>query len=129
MSLKIAKNNAPAYDYISEGDGSDPATISATLNNQGGTLDSNVLTYYLVATTFNYTGISVQPITENAGIDWKVSLNNVNWFDSVSPANMDARVTDQVTTIYLKAVVNNNGTVATGNYTSADVRVASTENP
>ncbi len=129
MSLKLAKNNAPTYDYYSEGDGTDPVSVSVTLDNSGGTSDTDVVTAYLIATTYNYTGITVQPVSEETGVDWKVSLDNSNWYDSVNPTDMDATGGDQNTTIYLKAVVNNDGTVSTGNYTAADVQITATENP
>jgi len=129
MSLKLAKNNTSPYDYYSEGDGSDPVTVSVTLDNSGGTSDTNVVTAYLVATDYNYTGITVTTQNEETGIDWKLSLDNSTWADSINPADMDATSGDQTTPVYLKAVVNNDGTVATGNYTQADVKITATENP
>lgn len=38
MSLKLAKNNAPTYDYISEGDGTDPISVAGTVTGAGGTV-------------------------------------------------------------------------------------------
>lgn len=128
--LKIAKNNTPAYDYLSEGDGSDPASVSGVLDGQGGTVDSAVLTLYLIATTFRYTNISLAvDANEDAGIDWKISLDNVNFFDSVTPNDMDALGGDQVLPIYLKAVVNNDGSVPTGVFTNPDINLTYRENP
>lgn len=131
MSLKLSKNNAPVYDYYSEGDGSDPVSVAVTLDGDGtpATIDSNVITAYLVATVFKYTGIVVQPVTEDAGVNWQVSLDNVVWAESVAPADMDALAADQVTTIYLKAVTDNDGSVATSIKTGCDVQITRTENP
>jgi hypothetical protein len=44
MSLKLAKTNTPAYDYFSEGDGSDPISRSVTVTAGGGNVTSSVLT-------------------------------------------------------------------------------------
>jgi len=132
MSLKLAKNNTPAYDYYSDGDGSDPVSISATLDNAGGTVITASVTAYLIATTYNYTGISMSILNEQAGIDWKLSIDNNTWLDSLSSAQlpaMDALAADQVKTVYIRGVINNNGTVATGTYTTPDIQVAYTENP
>lgn len=131
MSLKLAKNNTPTYDYFSEGDDTDPISVTVTLDNTGGTTESSEATAYLVATTFNYTGITVEPVNEvDSGINWQVSLSAGTGFaESVTPSNMDALSADVVTPIYLKAVNANDGSVATGNYTAANVRVTATENP
>ena len=129
MSLLISKTNVSPYDYVSQGDGQNPVSASVTLDNTGGTVTSAAITAYLVGTTFNYTGITVQPINEQVGINWQVSLDNVTWLESVTPADMDGRTTDAVTTIYLRAVVVNDGTIGTRNYTQADIQVSATENP
>lgn len=129
MSLKIATNNAPAYDYLSEGDGSNPAASSATVNGTGGTSIGTVLILYLIATTYNYTGLSVTPVNETAGINWQVSLNGSAWAESVNPGDMDARAGDQVTTLYLRPVVDNDGSVGVGTYTACDIEVAATAAP
>jgi len=129
MSLKLSSTNTSPYDYYSEGDGSAPISASVTLDNNGGTKDTNVVTSYLVGTDYNYTGITVEPVNEETGIDWKVSLDNSTWDDSIDPGDMDASSDDVVTTIYLKAVIANDGTVSTGNYVAADVKVTATENP
>lgn len=129
MSLKLSSTNTSPYSYYSEGDGSNPITASVTLDNAGGTLDTNVVTAYLVATTYSYTGITVQPVNEEAGIDWQISLDNTTWAQSITPADMDATAGDQVTTVYLKAVVANDGTVDIGNYVAADIQINATGNP
>ena len=127
MSLQLSSTNTSPYSYYSTGDGSNPISETITVDNSGGTLDTPVDTVYLVATTYSYTGITVQPVSEETGIDWMVSLDNSTWAESVTPADMDASGGDQVTTIYLKAVVNNDGTVATGTYTAADIQITATE--
>ena len=129
MSLKLSSTNTSPYSYYSEGDGSNPITASVTLDNSGGTLDTNVVTAYLVATTYSYTGITVQPVNEETGIDWQISLDNATWAQSITPADMDATAADQVVAVYLKAVVANDGTVDIGNYVAADIQINATGNP
>lgn len=129
MSLKIALNNAPAYNYLSSGTELNPGVSSVTLDNVGGTKDGSTATLYLVATTFRYTGISVSVDNEQTGVDWKLSLNNSTWLDTLAPSDMNALSADVVIPVYVKPVVNNNGTVSTGKYTTPDLSVAYTENP
>ena len=129
MSLKLAKNNAPIYDYYSEGDGTDPLSLSALVTNMGGTVNSNTVTAYLVATTFRYTGITLAITGEQTGIDWKLSLDGNTWLDSIEPDDMNALSSDVVTTVYVRALVANDGTVSTGNYTAPDITWSSTEEP
>ena len=129
MSLGLAKNNTPVYDYYSTSDGSDPVSASALLTNAGGTVNSATVTAYLIATTFRYTGITVGLSGEQAGIDWKLSLDNSTWADSVNPSDMNALVSDVAIPIYIRAVVNNNGTVNTGLYSAPNITWSSTEEP
>ena len=129
MSLGLAKNNTPVYDYYSTSDGSDPVSASALLTNAGGTVNSATVTAYLIATTFRYTGITVGLSGEQAGIDWKLSLDNSTWADSVNPSDMNALVSDVAIPIYIRAVVNNNGTVNTGLYSAPNITFSSTEEP
>lgn len=128
--LKLAKNNAPAYDTYSEGDGTDPVLPTPpTLDGSGGTVTTAVVTAYLVATQFRYTGITVAPVSEQAGINWQVSLDNAAWAESVAPADMNALAADVVIPLYLRAVVANDGSVPTGVYVGADINIAATESP
>lgn len=129
MSLKLAKNNTPAYAYYSTGDGSDPVRAAAIVNGGGGSANSSVVAAYLVAETYRYTDIIVQPINDEPGIDWQVSLDNSDWYDSVAPADMDALSADIATPIWLRAVVANDGSIGTGIYSVPDIEIAYIENP
>jgi hypothetical protein len=132
MSLKLASNNAPAYLYYSSGDGSSPVSVSGTITGTGGTVDSTVVTMYLIATTFRYTGITLSLVNEQAGMDWKLSLDNITFADTRAPADMNALVTDQVITVYAKCVLANDGSgnqPVTGIYTVPDIRITATEQP
>lgn len=126
MSLKLSKTNTPAYDYYSEGDGTDPVAAAITLDGTGGTVTSSVITAYLIATLLSYTSITVEPINEETGINWQVSLDNSTWAESVTPPNLDATSADQVDTIYLRAVALNDGSVTPGAKIACNVRVAAT---
>lgn len=129
MSLALSKNNTPTYDYYSTGDGTDPVSTSALLTNVGGTINSGTVTAYLVATTFRYTSITVGVTGEDTGIDWKLSLNNSTWADSVNPADMNALSADAVTTIYIRFVATNDGSVPTGLYDAPNITISATEEP
>lgn len=129
MSLGLAKNSTPAYDYYSSSDGSDPLSSSVTLTNAGGTTNGGTVTAYLIATTYRYTGITLTVSGEQAGIDWKLSLDNSTWLDSVNPDDMNALTDDVAIPIYIRAVVNNNGTVNTGLYSAPNITFTSTEEP
>ena len=110
-----------------------PATV--TLDNSGSpaTVDSAVVDLYLIARTYNYTGIAMSIANEQAGMDWKLSADAGTTYedslDSTDLPAMDATSADQVKAIKVKAVVANNATVATGVYTVPDIQTVSTENP
>lgn len=110
-----------------------PATV--TLGNSGSpaTVDSAVVDLYLIARTYNYTGIAMSIANEQAGMDWKLSADAGTTYedslDSTDLPAMDATSADQVKAIKIKAVVANNATVATGIYTVPDIQTVSTENP
>jgi hypothetical protein len=128
MSITLSKTDTAPYDYVSESDGSNPLASTVVLDASGGTEDSEVITVYVVATTYNYTAISISTVNEDAGIDWKLSLNNVDWYDTVEPGDMDATSDDQVTTIYAKAVVTDDGSVPAGTYATPDITVEANDN-
>lgn len=132
MSLKLAKNSTPVYDYYSDGDSTDPISVSGTVTGAGGTVDSTTVTMYLVATTYRYTGISLGVVNEQTGVDWKLSLDNVTFADTRAPSDMNALSADAVIPVYAKAVLTNDGTAnqpATGIYTTPDIQITATEQP
>jgi len=132
MSLKLAKNNAPAYDYYSEGDGTDPISASGIITGLGGTVDTTTVYMYLVATSKRYTGIVLAVANEQAGIDWKLSLDDVTYADTRAPADINALGGDQVISVYAKAVLTNDGSgnqPATGVYVTPDITITALEVP
>lgn len=126
MSLKLAKNNVAPYDYYSESDGTDPAEVSVSLTNLGGTVNGNVSTH-LVATEFRYSDIVLSFANEATGMDWKMSADGVNYYETLLVNEMDARTLGLTTPIYLRCVVANDGTVTTGLYTLPDLVIAAVE--
>lgn len=136
MSLKLSKTNVPAYNYLSEGDMTNPATVAITIDKLGGTKTSSTLIIYLVAAQDgnvnigSYTGISVAPSTSQAGITWEVSLDGSTWLSSISPADMDCSAADVVTPVHVRIIANNaeDTPLATGNY-AGEFAIAAVENP
>jgi hypothetical protein len=129
MSLKISLTDTAPYDYFSEGDGSNPISTSITLDNTGGNVETSTMTLYLVATGYNYTGITLSQINAELGYDWLLSSDNTTFSTSITMPDMDASGSDVITAIYLKVSASNDGTVATGVYTQPDIQIDSTENP
>lgn len=125
MSLQIAKNSSPPYDYYSSGDDSDPISRSVVLDGDGVADVSNVLTAYLVATTYSYTDITVSVVDNPAGVTWEVSLSSGSGFgSSVSPDDMDASIADQTTAVYLRATVADDGSVDPSVVTAPVIRIS-----
>jgi hypothetical protein len=129
MSLKLSKNNVLPYNYFSESTGLTPITTQVILDNTGGIKGSDIVSAFLIATEFNYTEINISPVSEQAGINWRVSLDNIAWSEFVTPSAMDALIDDQNIPIYFAAVVANDGTIVTGNYIQCKVRIIAIENP
>jgi hypothetical protein len=137
MALQLVKNST-TDEYSFGGANDDPVSLSVNLDDTGGTEDSSTVTAQIRATTYLYTGIAMSIQSEESGIDYKLSLNNTNFFDSLTSgsggdaageiADIDATSGAQTKTVYIKSVVNNNGTVTAGNKTGAKVRLTGTEN-
>ena len=129
MSLQISKTLNIPYEYISSGDNSDPILLQATVDKKSLTVQTDVSYKYIIATTFLYTNIEIKPISEQYGIDWKVSLDGYDWKDNINVEDMDARENDQVLPLYLKSIIKNDGTVLTGNYNQCKIQITTIENP
>lgn len=129
MSLKLSSNDTPPYSYFSSGTEATPITVSVTLDNTGGTVTSSEVTIYAVATTYNYTSITMTCVNEvDTGIDWEISLTSGSGFaNSIAPGDMDASSADVTTPIYVRATFVNDGSLATGDYTAANINLSGTE--
>ena len=138
MSLTLVKNGTT--DEYSYGDGTDPLSFTVTLDddNDPTTINSNTVTAQIRATTYLYTGISMSVVNEDSGIDYKLSLDNTNWFNSLASGtggdsvgqipNMDATGSTVTDLVYIRATINNNGTVTAGTKTTPNIRLSFTEN-
>lgn len=132
--IKPSKTNVDPYSYYSvDGSGTVPIRLRGILDGSGGTVtfipDDPV---YVVGTAEpdgvdNITDISAEPVNEEAGINFQVSLNNTEWYESV--VLNDMVVLPSAQRVYLRALVANDGSVATNNYTLAKLRIIATENP
>lgn len=130
MSLQLSSSDSSPYSFFSsDGGGSVPIPVSVTLDNTGGTTTSAEVEIFVVAQTHAYSGISVTCINEtDTGIDYEISLTSGTGFaNTVSPSDMDASSSDQTTSIFVRAVFANDGTISTGDYTAADINLAGTE--
>jgi hypothetical protein len=138
MSLILVKQGT-TDEFSFDDSGSDPVSLAATLTDEGTTVDTNVVIAELLATTYAYTDITVDIPSEDTGIDFKFSLDDVNWYDNLNsspsgnlPAGTipepDATGGDVRQTVYIKAVVDNDGTVPTDLYEDAQVQLSFTEN-
>ena len=138
MAIILVKNGtADEYSY---GDGTDPISFTDTLTDSGSpsTIDSSIVHTQIKASTYLYSNIAVTIVNEQTGMDYKLSLNQTNWFDSLTSgaggdtvgqiANMDGTTGDKTEDVYIKCVVANDGSVSSGTKTTPDVRLAWTEN-
>ena len=139
MALQLVKNST-TDEFSFGGAGDDPISKSVNLDDSGSpaTIDTNTITAQIRATTYLYSNISMSVISEDAGIDYKLSLNNTNFFDSLASGNggdaageipnIDATSETQTKTVYIKAVVDNDGSVSAGDKTTPKIRLSRTEN-
>jgi|AVFP01.1.fsa_nt_gi hypothetical protein len=139
MSIRLVRPGT-TDEFSFGGDGSDPLTLAAQLDDSGTppTIDSNIYSAELLATQYSYTDIEIDVGDEDTGIDIQYSLDNINWHDDIdsSPAGDLARGTipepdasggDIRIPVYIKASVNNDGSVATDLYEDATIDVTATE--
>ena len=122
----------------SSGDGSDPVSASLTLDGSGtpASITASPATSLFVwanddtTNIDNYSDIDVTIDGSDTGITWELSLDgSTGWGSTIALSNMDVSVTHAATQIYARASALNNGTVATANYTTADIQITATENP
>ena len=99
------------------GDDTDAITVTAVLTQMGGTVESSTVTIYLISLQ-EFDTIILTPLLEDTGINWKLSEDNLSWYDSITLSN----VTEEVTPIYAKAIVDNDGSI-TEDKISCDIRV------
>jgi hypothetical protein len=127
MALKLVK--VGTTDEFSFGDGSDPIINSVTLDGSGGTEISNELQIDLYADSGSYEDISLEIVSPDAGIVYQGSLTGVDFDDinSLIIPTVDAVSTPQRIPLYLRVVVDNDGTVTGGSYTNPDLKLTATQ--
>jgi hypothetical protein len=127
MALKLVK--VGTTDEFSFGDESDPIINSVTLDGSGGTEISNELQIDLYADSGSYEDISLEIVSPDAGIVYQGSLTGVDFDDinSLIIPTVDAVSTPQRIPLYLRVVVDNDGTVTGGSYTNPDLKLIATQ--
>jgi hypothetical protein len=127
MALKLVK--VGTTDEFSFGDESDPIINSVILDGSGGTEISNELQIDLYADSGSYEDISLEIVSPDAGIVYQGSLTGVDFDDinSLIIPTVDAVSTPQRIPLYLRVVVDNDGTVSAGSYTNPDLKLIATQ--
>ena len=123
MSLKLSKNNTPAYDYLSEGGTMvNPAVCSIVIDKTGGERVSDTLTLYLVAIgdegIASYKDIDIRPDNAVLGLGWELSLDGTDWRGWLTPAHIECLETTVIIPIYVRVRGDNSDTtdLVTDNY-------------
>jgi len=130
MGLQLVKKGT-TDEFSFDGSGSDPVDVGTVNLDDTGTpptVDSSIVNVEILATTFDYTGLGMSIVTEEAGVDYQLSLDGVVFTDTISPIDMDATGADVRQDVWIMTVVDNDGSVAAGDHTGADVRLVATEN-
>lgn len=142
MGIQLVKKGSEGIG-LGSGSAGDPISGSVTLDDTGTPTakSTSIFEFEVYGETYTYTSISLSVISEqsSSGLDIQLSLNNTNWFDSLSWADttdaangligtMTATGSDQSQSVYFKAVIDNDGSVSSGTYTTADVKLSATEN-
>lgn len=136
--IQLTKDNTESPAVYSSGDDSDPVSVlfildgtsSPTTVTESPTPD--IFVWANDDTTYidNYSDIDVTISGSDTGITWELSLDgSTNWGSTIAISDMDVSSTLQATQIYARATALNDGSVATANYTTADIQITATENP
>jgi len=136
--IQLTKDNTASPDAYSDGDGSDPVSVTINLDgtNSPTTITASPSTDLFVwanddtTNIDNYSSVSVAISGADTGITWELSPNGTDsWASSLNLSNMDVSSTHQTIQIWARATALNDGSVATANYTTADIEITATENP
>lgn len=131
MSLTLVKKSTT--DEFSIGDGTDPidlGTVNLDDTSTPPTVESTVLNFEILASTYDYTGLGLAIISEDTGIDFQLSITSAvaGFADSVTPIDMDATGGDVLQDIWVKVIADNDGSVSAGDHAVPDIRLTGTEN-
>jgi hypothetical protein len=136
--IQLTKDNTASPDAYSSGTGADPVSVSLTLDGSSTpatVTESPSTSLYVWAnddTTNidNYSDIDVTISGSDTGITWELSANgSTGWASTIALSDLDVSSTHAATQIYARATALNDGSVATANYTTADIQITATENP
>ena len=126
--ILVEKGTATEYSI---GTGITPLDVGTVNLDDSGTPtteESTPLNFEILASTFNYTSLGLTLVNEETGINYELSLDNISYLDTVVPIDMDATGADVRQDIWLKAIVDNDGSVAAGDHAVPDVRLTGIEN-
>jgi hypothetical protein len=131
MSMILVKKGTS--DEFSIGDGSDPIDVGAVNlddTNSPTTEESTVLNFEILASTYNYTALGMSILNEDTGINYELSITSAvaGFSDTVTPIDMDATGGDVRQDIWVKTIVDNDGSVAAGAKAVPDIQLTGTEN-
>lgn len=130
--LVVSLSNLPADELSFGGSGANPGNLEVLLDNSGGTEDSTELQLYLVATDLGVGGVSafnnvsLAFFTEDdPGIDLRIAPDNAGspgaYIDG--PLDFGDITVNGATPFWVKAVVNDNGSVETNRYSSTKLGI------
>ena len=143
MSMRLAKNNAAAFNYYSEGDNTNPIRAAVTLDGAGGTkVGNSVDPIYVIfendtggiATISghddNPTGPLVAMSNEQAGINWELSADGATgWAESLTLNDQSVSGGAVAIRIYARCTVVDDGSIAVNNYTQAKFNTKCKQEP
>ncbi len=137
MSMRLAKNNTAPFDYYSEGDNSDPISTAVILDGSGvpatitGNSTNTIFVIFSNDGTYidNISDAEINILSEETGIDWEISEDQITWGNTISFPTQDVSSADVVIQIYARANVINDGSIPVNNYIAAKIQTSCTQNP
>ena len=138
MSIKLTKDTTASPDEYSQSDGSDPISVSITLD---GTNSPTTIAEIVTADIFvwadddttdidNYSSVQLSITGSDTGIVWEFSPNGTDsWAATLDVGPFDVSSTYQTEQVWMRATADNDGSVLTANYITADATITATENP
>jgi len=130
MGLQLVKKGT-TDEFSFDGSGSDPVDVGTVNLDDTGTppdVDSSIVNAEILATVYDYTGLGMSLITETTGVDYQLSLDGSAFSESISPVDMAGSGGDVRQDVWIKTIIDNDGSVAAGSNVTADIRLVSTQN-
>ena len=117
-SLGLAALNVEPYNYYTTDGTGAIITREVSLDGTGGTVESDVLTAYLISANA-ITGAKISVAGTDTGVSWLFSDDNITFTEELIIGALEA---ETVTTVYIKVEVDNDGSVS-GNQQSAKIQI------